>query len=53
MIQTIVFPFFYQITLKPDALSDIEAGGVLYSALTAWSSFHSAGLFGKMHLHTC
>ncbi|XP_031629544.1 reticulon-4-interacting protein 1 homolog, mitochondrial-like isoform X2 [Contarinia nasturtii] len=34
------------ITLKPEGISDIEAAGVLYAGLTAWSSLFISGLAG-------
>ncbi|KAG4075137.1 hypothetical protein HA402_006154 [Bradysia odoriphaga] len=33
---------------KPEQLSDIEAGGLLYAGLTAWSSFYIWGLLGGL-----
>ncbi|KAJ6646026.1 Reticulon-4-interacting protein 1, mitochondrial [Pseudolycoriella hygida] len=34
---------------KPEQLTDIEAGGLLYAGLTAWSSFYIWGLLGGLH----
>lgn len=37
---------FFQISHKPETIDDIEAAGVLYAGLTAWSGLYISGHVG-------
>lgn len=38
--------FSFQISHKPETIDDIEAAGVLYAGLTAWSGLYISGHIG-------
>lgn len=42
----LIYERFFQISHKPETIDDIEAAGVLYAGLTAWSGLYISGHVG-------